>query len=217
MAGTRARADDRTLVLHLRPALELDERQFTALARQNPDLRLERTEEGDVLVMAPTGGDTGYRNAAITAQLWVWAMRDGTGAAFDSSTGFTLPNGATRSPDATWVRAERLRALTAEQRERFLPLCPDFVLGLRSPSDSLAATQAKMEEYLANGALLGWLLDVPSRRVSVYRPGTPGLSARPHTNLDATFLVAPPPVLPHRAHRSGGERHPGRSTPPSRR
>jgi len=190
MADTRARADDRTLVLHLRPALELDERQFTALARQNPDLRLERTEEGDVLVMAPTGGDTGYRNAAITAQLWVWAMRDGTGAAFDSSTGFTLPNGATRSPDAAWVRAERLRALTAEQRERFLPLCPDFVLELRSSSDSLAATQAKMEEYLANGALLGWLLDVPSRRVSVYRPDTPTIY------LDAPASLLADPELP---------------------
>lgn len=190
MADTRARADDRALVLHLRPALELDERQFAALARQNPDLRLERTEEGDVLVMAPTGGDTGYRNAGITAQLWVWAMRDGTGAAFDSSTGFTLPNGATRSPDAAWVRAERLRALTAEQRERFLPLCPDFVLELRSPSDSLAATQAKMEEYLANGARLGWLLDVPGRRVSIYRPDTPIIS------LDAPTSLRADPELP---------------------
>lgn len=173
MTDTLARADGRTLVLHLRPALELDDTQFAALARQNPDLRLERTAEGDVLVMAPTGGQTGYRNAGITAQLWTWAVRDGTGAAFDSSTGFTLPNGATRSPDAAWVRAQRLRALTAEQRERFLPLCPDFVIELRSPSDSLLATQAKLDEYLANGARLGWLLDVPNRRVYIYRPGTP--------------------------------------------
>lgn len=170
MADTIARTGDRALVLHLRPALELDDRQFTALARQNPELRLERTADGDVLVMAPTGGETGYRNAGITAQLWAWALREGSGAAFDSSTGFTLPNGATRSPDVAWVRGTRLRALTAEQRERFLPLCPDFVLELRSPADSLAATQAKMAEYLANGARLGWLLDVPSRRVSIYRP-----------------------------------------------
>lgn len=190
MADTRARADDRALVLHLRPALELDDRQFTALARQNPDLRLERTAEGDVLVMAPTGGETGYRNAGITAQLWAWAMRDGTGAAFDSSTGFTLPNGATRSPDAAWVRAERLRALTDEQRERFLPLCPDFVLELRSPSDSLATTEAKMEEYRANGARLGWLLDVPGRRVSIYRPGTPIV------HLDAPVSLLADPELP---------------------
>ena len=171
MADTLARADGRALVLHLSPALELSDRQFTALSRQNPELRLERTAEGDVLVMAPTGGETGYRNAGITAQLWTWALRDGQGAAFDSSTGFLLPNGATRSPDAAWVRGTRLRVLTEEQRERFLPLCPDFVLELRSPSDGLAAIQAKMVEYLANGARLGWLIDVPSRRVAIYRPG----------------------------------------------
>ena len=190
MADTRVRAADRALILHLRPALELNEWQFAALARQNPDLRLERTVEGDMLVMAPTGGKTGYRNAGITAQLWAWAMGDGTGAAFDSSTGFTLPNGATRSPDAAWVRAERLRALTAEERERFLPLCPDFVLELRSPSDSLAATEGKMEEYRANGARLGWLLDVPGRRVSIYRPDTPIV------RLDAPKSLLADPELP---------------------
>ncbi len=173
MADTQGGVEGGAFVLHLRPALELDDRQFAALARQNPELRLERTAEGDVLVMAPTGGETGYRNAGITAQLWTWAVRDGTGAAFDSSTGFVLPNGATRSPDAAWVRGGRLRALSAEQRERFLPLCPDFVIELRSPSDSLPATQAKLDEYLTNGARLGWLLDVPNRRVFVYRPRTP--------------------------------------------
>jgi Uma2 family endonuclease len=190
MTDTIARTEGRTLVLHLRPAIELDARQFAALARQNPDLRLERTAEGDVLVMPPTGGETGNRNAGITAQLWTWAVRDGTGAAFDSSTGFVLPNGATRSPDAAWVAVARLRALTAEQRERFLPLCPDFVIELRSPSDSLVATQAKLEEYLANGARLGWLLDVPNRHVYIYRPG------KSPDRLDAPATLSADPELP---------------------
>ena len=173
MADSVVHGNAPALLLHLRPALELDQAQFAALARQNPELRLERTAEGDVLIMAPTGGETGRRNAGVTAQLWAWAMADGTGVAFDSSTGFVLPNGAIRSPDAAWVPSARLRALTAEQRERFLPLCPDFVVELRSPSDALSATRAKLAEYLANGARLGWLLDLPARRVEIYRPGIP--------------------------------------------
>lgn len=185
MAETLTRTGNGTLILHLRPALELDDRQFAALARQNPDFRLERTAEGDVLVMAPTGGETGHRNAGITAQLWTWALRDGTGAAFDSSTGFTLPNGSIRSPDAAWVRSSRLADLTAEQKGRFLPFCPDFVIELRSPSDNLAATQAKVDEYLANGARLGWLLDVPTRRVYVYRPDTPVVQLDSATTISA--------------------------------
>jgi Uma2 family endonuclease len=190
MADTLALAETRALVLHLGPALAVDDRQFAALVRQNPDLRLERTAEGDVLVMPPTGGGTGNRNAGITAQLWVWATRDGTGASFDSSTGFTLPNGAIRSPDAAWVSNERLRALTPEQKERFLPLCPDFVIELRSPSDGLAATQAKLDEYLANGARLGWLLDIPNRHAYVYRPGVPV------ERLDAPETLSADPELP---------------------
>lgn len=190
MTETLARTGGGALILHLRPAFELDDRQFAVLARQNPDLRLERTAEGDVLVMAPTGGETGHRNAGITAQLWTWAIRDGTGAAFDSSTGFTLPNGAIRSPDAAWVRLSRLAGLTAEQKGRFLPLCPDFVIELRSPSDSLAATQEKLEEYLANGARLGWLLDVATRRVYIYRPDTAV------TQLDAPSSISGEPELP---------------------
>jgi Uma2 family endonuclease len=190
MTDTIARTEGRSLVLHLRPAIDLDDRQFAALARQNPELRLERTAEGDVLVMPPTGGETGNRNAGVTAQLWIWALQDGTGAAFDSSTGFVLPNGATRSPDAAWVSAARLGALTAEQRERFLPLCPDFVIELRSPSDSLAATQAKLEEYIANGARLGWLLDVPNRHTYVYRPDSQTVRLEAPTALSADLELA---------------------------
>ncbi len=155
------------MVLHTRPALEMDEEQFFEFCQLNPDLRIERNAEGDLEIMSPAGGRTGNRNAGITAQLWTWALGDGTGAAFDSATGFILPNGAVRAPDAAWVRMSRLQELTEEQQEQFLPLCPDFVIELRSPSDRLRAVQAKMREYIANGAVLGWLIDAPNRRVYV--------------------------------------------------
>lgn len=170
MTETLTRVESPPLVLRLRPAIELSDEQFFAFCRLNPDLRIERTAEGDVEIMSPAGGRTGYRNAGITAQLWTWALRDGTGAPFDSATGFILPNGAVRAPDAAWVRMPRLEQLTEEQQERFLPLCPDFAIELRSPSDRLRVAQAKMQEYIANGAALGWLIDAPNRRVYVYRP-----------------------------------------------
>lgn len=158
------------LVLHTRPAMEMDDRQFFEFCQLNRDWRIERTAEGDLEIMPPAGWESSSHNAGITAQLWTWAVRDGTGVLSDSSGGFILPNGATRAPDAAWVRKSRLRALTAEQKERFLPLCPDFVVELRSPSDRLATLQEKMREYIENGARLGWLLDVPNRQVYVYRP-----------------------------------------------
>ena len=123
--------------------------------------------------MAPAGGDTSDKNAEITMQLRLWAKRDGTGRTFDSSGGFVLPNGATRSPDASWVRHGRLAALTAEERAKFLPLCPDFVIELRSLTDGLSALQDKMREYMENGAQLGWLIDPVAGQVFVYRPGAP--------------------------------------------
>src|SRR5437764_6089867 len=159
--------------IHLRPGLDMTDEQFFLLCQQNRDLRFERTAEGDLIVMPPTGGFTGNRNAEITRQVGNWTKADGTGAAFDSSTGFKLPNGADRSPDAAWVRRERLAALTREQKEKFLPLCPDFVIELRSPTDNLETVRAKMTEYIANGAQLGWLLDPLERKVYVYRPNTP--------------------------------------------
>jgi Uma2 family endonuclease len=158
-------------VLHLRPGLNITDEQFFLICQQNRELRLERTAEGDLIVMPPTGWATGNRNAEITRQFCNWAKEDGTGVATDSSTGFKLPNGADRSPDAAWVRRERLAVLTAEQKGKFLPLCPDFVIELRSPTDTLAVVEAKMEEYIANGAQLGWLINPETRRVHVYRPG----------------------------------------------
>lgn len=170
MAETLTRAESPPLVLHTRPALEMNDQQFFEFCQLNSFWRIERTAEGDVEITPPAGWETSSRNAVLIAQLTAWALRDGTGVSSDSSGGFVLPSGAMRAPDAAWVSRERLRTLTAEQKERFLPLCPDFVIALRSPSDRLTATQDKMREYLANGARLGWLIDVPNRRVEVYRP-----------------------------------------------
>ncbi len=178
------------LVFHLRPAVELTRDQFFELCQLNRDIRLERTAQGDVLIMPPTGGKAGARNALLGAQITAWAQRDGTGIVFDSSTGFELPNGAVRSPDVSWVQRARLTQLTAAQKEKFLPLCPDFVVELRSPSDSLAAAQEKMEEYLGHGAQLGWLIDAAARRVYAYRAG----AAIEH--LDQPSRLSADPVLP---------------------
>ncbi len=161
------------LILQLRPVLELTDDQFFELAQLNRDVRLERTAEGELIVMPPPGGETSARNAKITMRLGVWAERDGTGIAFDSSGGFILPNRATRSPDASWIERSRFAASPPEQRVKFLPLCPDFVIELRSPTDTLRAVQEKMQEYLDNGAQLGWLLDQLDRKVYICRPQAP--------------------------------------------
>jgi Uma2 family endonuclease len=181
---------DWPLVLRLRPALELTEDQFYEFCQLNRDLRLERTAEGELLIMPPTGGETGHWNFELIRHFANWAAEDGTGRGYDSSTGFRLPNTAVRSPDVAWVLKERLAPIPAEQQRRFLPLCPDFVLELWSPSDRLQDVQAKMTEYLANGARLGWLLYPPERRVYVYRPGAPV------EQLDAPEKLAGDPVLP---------------------
>jgi Uma2 family endonuclease len=178
------------LVLRTRPVLDLTDDQFLAVCQLNRDLRIERNAEGDWLIMPPAGGGTGRREAEIIIQLGVWAKRDQRGLVYSPSAGFRLPNTAVRAPDAAWVLRSRLDAIPAEQQEKFLPLCPDFVLELRSPTDRLADVQAKMAEYLANGARLGWLLDPEPRHVYVYRPDAPvARLVRPET-------VAGDPVLP---------------------
>lgn len=178
------------LIVHLRPVLELTDEQFYAFCQLNRDLRIERTAQGEVVIMPPAGWKTSERNSEIGMQLRIWAKREGTGVVTDSSGGFVLPDGATRSPDAAWITHARLAALTAEQRDKFLPLCPDFALELRSPTDTLTALQAKMQEYLDNGARLGLLIDPMQRRVYVYRPQAPVECLE---NPDA---VAGDPVLP---------------------
>lgn len=159
------------LPLRIRPAIRLSNDALYEFCRINRDLRIERTQEGDLIVMSPTGGETGRRNLMLSGMLAAWVVRDGTGVGFDSSTGFVLPNGAERSPDAAWIRKPRWEALAPEEREKFVPLCPDFVVELRSPSDDLDELHAKMREWIDNGAALGWLLDPKSRCVFVYRPG----------------------------------------------
>lgn len=161
------------LPLRVRPARPLDDDALFALCQANRDLKIERTADGELLIMPPTGGETGARNFNLIGQLASWTRRDGTGIGFDSSTGFILPNGAERSPDAAWLSRARWDALSPEQRKKFVPLCPDFVLELRSPSDTLVELQEKMEEWVANGARLGWLLDPSDRRAFVYRPDAP--------------------------------------------
>lgn len=154
-------------------SLQLTDEQFLQLCRDNRDLRFELTAEGELIIMPPTGSMTGWRNADINYQLTAWAKSDSTGLTFDSSTGFRLPNGAKRSPDAAWITRDRWDALTEQEKEGFAPVCPDFVLELRSPDDSLSSLQDKMAEYIENGARLGWLIDPKARRVYVYRPGQP--------------------------------------------
>ncbi len=159
------------LTIWLEPVICMTEEQFGEFCAQNSELRIERTGEGALEIMPPTFIDTGSRNAGVTADLTIWARQDGSGVAFDSSTGFTLPNGAVRSPDASWVLRSRLEALTEEERQGFGRICPDFVIEIRSASDRLSTLQAKMQEYIDNGALLGWLIDPIGRRAYVYRPG----------------------------------------------
>ena len=149
--------------------LSLTHEQFIELAIANRDLQLERTEKGELIVMPPTGGETGNRNSDFSGQLWLWNRQTKLGKIFDSSTGFYLPNGADRSPDAAWVSIEKWNALTKEQQQGFVPLCPDFVMELRSKNDNLEPLRTKMKEYIANGAKLGWLIDPKNKRVEIYR------------------------------------------------
>ena len=162
-----------TLVLHFSPLLKkLDEDEFFEFCMLNKDLRIELTSAGDLIIMPPTGGKTGIRNFKLIASFAAWSEKDGTGQGFDPSTIFSLPNGAKRSPDLSWVRNERWNQLTEKEQERFPPLCPDFVVELRSKSDSLKVLQNKMKEYVENGAQLGWLIDPLKKKVYVYRPQT---------------------------------------------
>ena len=151
--------------------LTVTHEQFFELAQANRDLQLERTAKGELIVMPPTGSETGNRNLDIEGQLWLWNREAKLGKAFNSSTGFYLPNGADRSPDASWVRQERWDALTSEQQQGFAPLCPDFVLELRSKNDTIESLRTKMREYIENGARLGWLIDRKNRKVEIYRLG----------------------------------------------
>jgi Uma2 family endonuclease len=173
------------------PSVEpMTSEQFYEFCLANRDLRIERTASGEVIIMPPAFSDTGNRNFNIAAQLWNWTEQDGIGIGFDSSAGFTLPNGAMRSPDASWIKLERWNALTEPQKASFAPICPDFVIELRSASDTLTSLQNKMKEYLANGVGLGWLIDRKNQKVYIYRPN------REAEILDQPEMVSGEPELP---------------------
>ena len=161
------------LTISLDSVLEISDEQFFQICQKNSDLRFERNAQGDITIMAPAGSETGMRNSDLNADIVIWNRRKKLGDTFDSSAGFKLPNGADRSPDSSWILKEKWEVLTPEQRSRFAPICPDFVMELMSPSDSLKTTQAKMQEYQENGARLGWLINRKDRQVEVYRIGQP--------------------------------------------
>ncbi|MGB5768917.1 MAG: Uma2 family endonuclease [Crocosphaera sp.] len=160
----------KTLEIKLK-SFKLTDEQFYQICQDNRNLRFERNVNGDMIIMPPTGGETGNRNGRITQKLGIWTDEDGTGIFFDSSTGFRLPNGADRSPDASWISLDKWNSLTDEQRQTFIPLCPDFVIELRSASDNLKSLQEKMREYRENGTRLGWLINRQNRQVEIYRQG----------------------------------------------
>lgn len=178
---------ERPFCIHM--PFKLSDDELLELSALNPDVNLELSAQGDLIIMAPAGGESSRRNADIIAQLFIWAKQDGKGVVYDSSGGFRLANGALRSPDAAWVSHEQLSTLEQEQREKYLPFCPEFVIELLSPSDSLAATQHKMREYLENGAKLGWLIDAKAKRVYSY-------TSKAVEELSSPETLSADPVLP---------------------
>ncbi|MFS8803449.1 Uma2 family endonuclease [Synechococcus sp. R55.4] len=170
------------LTLNLSPLITLSRADFIRLCAANPELKLERTAQGELVIMSPTGGETGNLNFEIAGEVYVWNRQSGRGKSFDSSTGFSLPSGSDRSPDLAWIPIEKWEALDPSVRQGFLPLCPDFVVEILSPTDSWIQTQAKMQEYMDNGCRLGWLLDPKVKRVMIYRQGqAPELVEDPET------------------------------------
>jgi len=158
------------LTLNLDSVLNLNREQFYQICQDNPELKLERTATGKLIIMSPTGGETGRKNANLILQLGLWNQQTQLGEVFDSSTGFSLPNGADRSPDVAWLKKSRWESLSQQQRETFIPLCPDFVIELLSPTDNLKATQAKLQEYIDNSCQLAWLINQKQKTVEIYRP-----------------------------------------------
>jgi Uma2 family endonuclease len=182
--------DNTPLTVNFPAIIKMTQTQFCEFCQANQQLRIERTAQGEVIIMPPAFSDTGNRNMKIGYQLTRWAEKDGTGETFDSSAGFTLPNEATRSPDASWIKLERWNVLTAAEQASFAPICPDFVIELRSASDTLISLQTKMQEYIDNGASLGWLIDRKNRQVYIYRPD------RDPEVLEQPELVTGNPELP---------------------
>ena len=169
-------------VIRFEPVIEMTSELFEQFCALNDDMRIELTAEGTIEIMPPLKGDAGAKEADLVIDLGNWARANGEGRVFGPNGTFTLPNGAVRMPDASWVRNARYDALTDEEKNDYTPLCPDFVIELRSRSDRLSVLQAKMDEYMANGARLGWLLDPLQRQAHIYRPGAqPEILDNPET------------------------------------
>ncbi len=158
-----------TLTLNLNPTLILDDEQFSKICQLNQNLNFERNQAGELIIMSPTGSETGEKNSSLLGQLWLWNYNKKLGKVFDSSTGFKLPNGSIRSPDVSWIKLERWEKLTKEERRKFAPICPDFVIELLSLNDDIEETRKKMIEYLDNGLKLGWLIDPESKTIEIYQ------------------------------------------------
>jgi len=173
-----------TVTLNLQPIIEMSDDQFYQLCRANPDVKFERNAKGELIIVSPTGGETGNFNVEIAADFVIWNRQTKLGKVFDSSTCFKLPNGANRSPDVAWIKQERWNALTPKQKEKFPPIAPDFVLELMSPTDSLQVIRQKMQEYMDNQVKLGWLINPKNRSVEIYRQGQ-----------DVEVLQSPPVLL----------------------
>jgi Uma2 family endonuclease len=177
------------LIVRLPQKRPMTDEELLAFSHLNPELRIESLAEGDLIIMPPAGGESSRRNAKLVYYLLDWSLRDGSGEVYDSSGGFRLPNGAVRSPDAAWVSRARLETLTQEQREKYLPLAPEFVIELLSPTDALEMGQAKMLEYLQNGVKLGWLLEPVRKRAYVY-------TSEGMEELEVPEMLSADPVLP---------------------
>ncbi|MGV0027888.1 Uma2 family endonuclease [Phormidesmis priestleyi] len=177
------------LVINLRPTIDLSDEEFYDFCQHNPDLRIERTAAGALIVMPPTGGESGHRNADLTTDVNLWNRQTELGIVFDSSTVFKLPNGANRSPDVAWIKNDRWNALSLEQQKKFPWIAPDFVIELRSETDALSDLQEKMREYLDNGVRLSWLIDPQTKQVSIYRPSQPVETLRSPTTLSGEAVL----------------------------
>jgi Uma2 family endonuclease len=172
MTQTISLTENIPLKLQMSPAIDMTDEQFFAFCQQNRDYRIERNATGEITIMPPTGSETGNRNFDLIVQLGIWTRQNGTGIGFDSSAGFTPPNGAMKSSDAAWIKLEKWHTLTPEQQQKFAPICPDFIIELRSPSDNLQPLKDKLQEYIDNGVSLGWLIDRKNRKVYIYRPNS---------------------------------------------
>jgi Uma2 family endonuclease len=178
-----------TFTLDFSSILNIDDEQFEKICHNNPDVQFERTAQGELIIMPPVGAESGNRELDIMGQLWDWNRRTKLGKTFSSSTCFKLPNGALKSPDAAWIELSRWNQLSAEAKKKFAPICPDFVVELRSESDSIKTLQAKMQEYIDNGAKLGWLIDPQSQEVTIYQLNqSPKILSKPNV-LDGGELM----------------------------